>query len=83
LSGAGEAEVLAQDGRAFLLSLSDEAVTLSCNEGNARSEWARLDQPRLSEDGLEYARPPGQEEPAKLDLAIMLRLVNLAGTAAR
>ena len=82
LSGTGEVEVLAPDGRAFLLSLSDEAVTLSCNEGNGRSEWARLDQPRPSEDGPGYARPPGHEEPAELDLAIMLRLVNLAGAVA-
>jgi hypothetical protein len=81
-SGAGEAEVLAPDGRTFLLSLSDEAVTLSCNEGNARSEWARLDQPRPFKDGPEYARPPSHEEPTELDLAIMLRLVNLAGAAA-
>jgi hypothetical protein len=81
--GGGEAEILAPDGRAFLLSLSDEAVTLSCGEGNARSEWARLDQPQPPEDGPEYARPPSHEEPAELDLAIMLRLVNLTGAAAR
>jgi hypothetical protein len=73
----GEVEILAPGGRAFLLSLSDEAVILSHPEGSARIEWARLDQPRTSGDGPEYARPPGHEEPAELDLAIMLRLVNL------
>src|SRR4051812_24698498 len=79
----GETEILAPDGRAFLLSLSSKAVTLSRNEGSARSEWARLDRPRASGDGPEYARPPGHEEPVELDLAIMLRLVNLTGAAAQ
>ncbi|WP_157986073.1 hypothetical protein [Teichococcus vastitatis] len=75
--GGGEVEILAPGGCAFLLSLSEEAVTLSHPEGDVRIEWARLNQPRTSGDGPEYARPPGHEEPAELDLAIMLRLVNL------
>jgi hypothetical protein len=83
LPRGGETEILAPDGRAFLLSFSGEAVTLSRDEGSARSEWARLDQPRAPGDGPEYARPPGHQEPAELDLAIMLRLVNLTGAAAQ
>jgi len=82
LQGGGEAEIMAPDGRAFLLSLSDEAVTLSSHEGGTKFEWARPDQPRATEEGAEYARPPGHEEPAALDLAIMLRLVNAMGAAA-
>ena len=81
LPGCGETEILAPDGRTFLLSLSGEAVTLSRDEGSARSEWARLDQPRASGDGPEYTRPPGHEEPAELDLAIMLRLVSRTSAA--
>lgn len=83
LLGSGETEILAPDGRAFLLSLSGEAVTLKRNEGSARYEWARLDQPRASGDGPKYARPPGHKEPAELDLAIMLRLVDLTGAGAK
>ena len=81
LPRSGETEILAPDGRAFLLSFSGGAVTLSRDEGSPRSEWARLDQPRASGDGPEYTRPPGHQEPAELDLAIMLRLVNLTGAA--
>ena len=83
LLGSGETEILTPDGRAFLLSLSGEAVTLKRNEGSARCEWARLDQPRASGNGPKYARPPGHKEPAELDLAIMLRLVDLTGAAAK
>ena len=83
LPEGGETEILAPNGRAFLLSFSGEAVTLSRNEGSARSEWARLEQPRASGDGPEYARPPGHEEPVELDLAIMLRLVDRTGTATK
>ena len=79
---SGETEILTPDGRAFLLSFSGEVVTLSRDEGSARSEWARLDQPRASGDGPEYGRPPGHEEPAELDLTIMLRLVKLTRAAA-
>ena len=66
LLGSGETEILASDGRAFLLSFSGEAVTLSRDEGSARCEWARLDQPRASGNGPKYARPPGHKEPAEL-----------------
>ncbi|WP_157986045.1 hypothetical protein [Teichococcus vastitatis] len=52
LDGSGEAEILAPDGHAVLLSLSDEAVILSREEGGARTEWARLDQPRTAGAGL-------------------------------
>jgi hypothetical protein len=83
LPNGGVTEILAPDGRSFLLSLSGEAVTLTSSQGSARSEWARLDQPRVSTGGPEYARPPRYQEPAELDLAIMLRLVNLTGTAAK
>jgi hypothetical protein len=81
LSGDGEVGILAPGGGAFLLSLSDAAVTLSRDKGGIRTEWARLDQPRASGEGAGYARPPGHEEPAELDLAIMLRLVNRTGAA--
>ena len=83
LLGSGETEILAPNGCAFLLSLSGEAVTLKRNEGSVRYEWARLNQPRASGDGPKYARPPGYEKPAELDLAIMLRLVDLTGAAAK
>ena len=76
----GEAEIRPPGGRVFLLSLTDKAVTLSRYEGGVRTEWARLDQPRVSGDGPEYIRPPGHEEPAELDLTIMLRLVELSST---
>ncbi|MFC0387859.1 hypothetical protein [Muricoccus vinaceus] len=79
LSG-GEAEIQAASGQAFLLSLTDKAVTLSRIEGSALTEWARLDQPRTSGEGPEYMRPPRCEAPAELDLAIMLKIVTLAST---
>lgn len=82
LPGDGEAEIQAPDGRVFLLSLTEEAVTLSLGEGDARTEWARLDQPRVFGDDPEHGRPPGHEEPAELDLAIMVELTERMGSAA-
>lgn len=81
LSGTGEIEISGPDGRVFLLSCSDEAVTLSCDDGGARSEWARLDQPRASGDGPDHPRPPNHPEPSQMDLAIMFRLVHAVSPA--
>ena len=81
LSGTGEIEISGPDGRAFLLSCSGEAVTLSQDESGARCEWARLDQSQASGDGPEYPRPPNHQEPARIDLAIMFWLVHATGAA--
>ena len=80
LASGGEAEIQAAGGRVFLLTLTEKAVTLRRDEGGGRTEWARLDQPQASGNGPEYIRPPGHEEPAELDLAIMLRLAELTST---
>lgn len=80
LAAGGKAEIRAAGGHVFLLTLTDNAVTLSRDEDGGRTEWARLDQPQASGNGPEYVRPPGHEEPAELDLAIMLRLAELTST---
>jgi hypothetical protein len=59
LPNGGVTEILAPDGRSFLLSLSGEAVTLTSSQGSARSEWARLDQPRVSTRICAAAPLPG------------------------
>ena len=79
LSGTGEIEIMGPDGRAFLLSYSGEAVTLSRDEGRAWSEWARLDQPRVSGEGPEHPRPPNKQEQARTALAIMFRVLHAMG----
>jgi hypothetical protein len=81
LSGTGEIEILGLDGRFFLLSCSGEAVILSRVDDGTRAEWARLDQPRAPGGGPEYPPPPNHPVPARLDLAIMFRLVHATGAA--
>jgi len=81
--GGGETEVLGPGGHVFRISFLGGAVTLSRAEGSVNSILARLDQPRAFGDGPEYGRPPGHQEPAELDLAIMVRLVNSMGGADR
>ena len=81
LSGTGEIKISGPDGRVFLLSCSDEAVTLSRDDGSLRSEWARLDQPRASGNGPEYPRPPNHLEPTRMDLAIMFHLLHAMSAA--